>query len=273
MKRKIAIAAGVAAAVVAIIVAFIAWPRGASPVTESEALEAFRARTETPSPAGAASTTTTAAPATTAGAPSLPAFGVYAFAATGGEEVKLGLLPSESRTYPASVPVTVAGATGSCFTVTLNLLEPHTEDTTYCATSDGTLQIQSHTKHQRIGAVSPTAEMTCNPGLLYRPGGPSQSLECKLSLSSGPAQMSATAKATATATAASAQAGGATIPAIKLEVTYTFNGDITGSWTERTWFATDRWLPLRIERELDMKGLATFKESSTLNLSSIEPRR
>lgn len=48
--------------------------------------------------------------------------------------------------------------------------------------------------------------------------------------------MSATAKATATATAASAQAGGATIPAIKLEVTYTFNGDITGSWTERTWF-------------------------------------
>ena len=30
-----------------------------------------------------------------------------AFAATGGEEVKLGLLPSESRTYPASVPVTV----------------------------------------------------------------------------------------------------------------------------------------------------------------------
>lgn len=172
MKRKIAIAAGVAAAVVAVIVGFIAWPRGASPVTESEALEAFRARA-TPSPAGAASTTTTAAPAATAGAPSLPAFGVYAFAATGGEEVERVYLPQRiahlsvqrarhrrrrhgvvlhRHAQPARTPH------GGHHL--LRHLRRHASDT------------EPHQGTAPMGAVSPTAEMTCDPACFTGRAGP-----------------------------------------------------------------------------------------------------
>ena len=268
MKRKLAIAAGVAAAGVAILVAFLAWPRGADPVTETEAVAAFRSRTATIA-ATAASTVT---PSPSLSATSLPADGVYSFDATGGEEVKLGPLPGETRSYPATVPVTIV-RTGSCFTTTLNLIEQHTEDTTYCVGDDGTLRMQGHTKHQRVGAMSPTVEMTCDPGVLYQPGQSSRALQCSLAFSSGPAKMSAKAEGAAQASTVSVQVGNAARPATKLEVTYTFTGDINGTWTERTWFDADSWLPLRIERELDMKGFATFKESSTLALVSLEPRR
>jgi len=112
----------------------------------------------------------------------------------------------------------------SCFTVTLNLIDQHTERTAYCLDGAGRLRIDSHSKQQQVGALTPSAAMTCDPPVLVAPTANEQDLGCTLSLSGGPVR-------------------------------------------------ADHWLPLRIERILDLHGPATFTEQSTLDLTDLEPVR
>ena len=125
-------------------------------VTEQEALEDYRSRDTTPA----------AQRDDTAGSATLPAPGVYSYTASGQEVVKLGPLPAETRPYPDTMTVVIVDDEPSCFTATLNLLDQHTEDTTYCLDDTGRLLIDSHHKHQQIGAVNPSAAMTCDPDVL-----------------------------------------------------------------------------------------------------------
>jgi hypothetical protein len=259
--RRVIVGLAVVAVVALGVGAFVAWPRGASPVTEDEALESFRAQT------GGSATDTDPE------ASHLPAPGVYAMDSTGEEVVKLGVLPAETRTYPKTMSIVVVDSGPSCFTMTLNLLDQHTEDTTYCVGDTGGLRIDSHVKHQKIGALSPTASMTCDPDQLVTPDGGAADPTCKLSLSGGPAQLSATLTGTTEVSDASIQVGSSDIDALVVDVTYQITGDLTGTWHEKIWFAADNWLPVRIERALDLNGLATFTERSTLQLTDTSPRR
>lgn len=261
MRRKVLLVAGVVGVVVIAAVAYIAWPRGADPVTEEEALDDFRSQSADED--GDA----------TSGDASTPTPGVYTYASSGQEEVKLGVLPTETRTYPDTMSVVVVPADPSCFTATVNLLAPHTEDTTYCLDEDGGLRIDSHVKHQQVGAVSPTATMACDPDLLAAGDREPTELSCTLTLSGGPAELTATLAGTAEATDDTVTVGDEEIDAIAVTVTYEISGDLTGSWHEEVWFAAESWLPLQIERELDLEGLATFTEQSSLTLTDTEPRQ
>lgn len=262
MRRRILVLAASVCVVAIAAITYVAWPRGATPVTEAEALDAYRS--QSPS-----------APALDRGqtASDLPASGVYTYTSSGNEVVKLGVLPAENRAYPGTMTLVIVDAGPACFTATLNLLDQHTEDTTYCLSVAGGLRIQSHTKHQSFGALDPTASMTCNPGLLVGKANEPSHLSCALSLSGGPAQLTATLTGTTQVIDEAVTVGGADLDALAVEVTYQISGDLTGTWHETIWFSEDNWLPLRVERELDLNGLATFTERSTLELTDTAPRR
>ncbi|MHB1139642.1 MAG: hypothetical protein ACYC2O_11860, partial [Microthrixaceae bacterium] len=203
----------------------------------------------------------------------LPAVGVYTYAATGEEVVKLGPLPAETRPFPETVTAVVVAPSDApdCFDWTLNLFAEHVETTRWCDVGDQ-LRLDAHTKHQKIGVLSPTASMACDPNLLPSDGAAATSLSCRLELSGGPASIAATLDGPATAAATEdLTVGGETVRATPVTVQLNVTGDLSGAWTETTWWSEDH-LPVRVERSLELAGLASFTEQSALELVSLEPQ-
>lgn len=248
--------------VLAAIGTFVFWPRGSTPITAEEALEDFRDR--------AGRETESEVDDPVEGDDRLPAAGVYRYRATGGESVKLGALPAEDRPYPEELTAVVVVEDG-CFRFTLNLLAQHTEETTYCPGAGQELTLRDHVKHQQVGALRPEAEMSCDPGLLHELSRSAQELRCTLSMAGGPARLGAQLAGTSTAEVpSSVEVAGEQHEAVKLDLRYDITGDLTGTWRELIWFGTD-WTPLRIERDLELQGLATFTEHSELVLVDRTP--
>jgi len=262
MRRRLLLVVLGIVVVVASAVAFIVWPRGVDPVPLSEALQDYRSGTQTSDPSGAAIDDDGV---------SRPRPGVYPFGATGQEEVQAGILPTETRSYPATVPVTVVADGATCFTVTVDLFVQHTEDTRYCITDTGALRLDRHRKHQQIGALRPDAEMTCDPGVLSAPDRRDEKVGCSMAISAGPVSLTAELAGVARSEPTSIVVDGRTIDAVRIVLRYTVSGDLSGTWDEQLWLARDDWLPLRITRDLDLRGLAAFEEHSVLTLASTEP--
>jgi len=256
-RTRVLIAIGVVAAAVVGVAAFVLWPRGTSEVSRDDALEDFRERGTTgsePAPEGS----------------ELPAPGVYEFAASGQEVVKLGPLPAQTRPLSDRITAVVVDAGDGCFEWTVNLFVEHTEDTRFCV-DDGVLRLDEHVKHQQIAALSPTGTMTCDPDVLRDGEADELDLECTLSIDGGPAAIEASLAGTATVgEAGTVDVGGEAVAATPVTVRYDVSGDLTGTWEETTWWSESH-LPLRIERSLDLSGLASFTEDSELTITSLEP--
>ncbi len=263
MTRRLVVGVAAVLGLVAVAGAWLLWPRGTTEVTEQEALDDFRDRAST-----------TGGPVAPSTAP-VPAAGVYTYRAEGQEEVKLGPLPAETRPLPETVTAIVVatdrGGDRDCFTLTVNLFAEHTEDTTYCVDGAGRLTLDRHVKHQQIGPVAPTAEMTCDPSTLFDPDEETTTVGCTLDLTGGPTAVRASLTGTATAAPTEPLTVGADeVEALPLTVSYEVSGDLSGTWTETLWLAPDH-LPVRIERALDLSGPATFTERSTLDLLDLAP--
>lgn len=154
MKRSVAAAlAGVL--LIGLVEAVAFWPRGATPADEMKVRDDFAARDGNPAAPNAALRT--------------PEPGIHRYATSGSEELKLGPLPTETRPYPTSISAPIVDADPGCFTITLHLLEQHSEDTTYCVGEDGSIRLDGHTKRQQIGPMNPTADMACDPDVLVDP--------------------------------------------------------------------------------------------------------
>lgn len=257
MKRSVVLA--VAGALVVVVVgAVVVWPRGATPTDETRVREDFEARTnESAGPDGAAGT---------------PPPGIYRFDTSGSEELKLGVLPTETRPYPETISATVVDADPGCFTMTLHLLEQHSEDSTYCIGDDGTISLAGHEKHQQVGPMNPTADMTCDPDVLAKPADGSVPLNCELTLDGGPKQLTATLKGTSRSKRpVTVDLGdGTPVEATEVDLDFAVTGDLTGTWRERLWFADDA-LPVRIARDLELEGLASFTEHRHSTLVGLTP--
>lgn len=261
MSRRILAVAGVVVLALVAVGAFLFWPRGTTEVTESDALDDYRDR-------GSA---TTVAPAEEGSSlRTVPLPGVYTYRASGQEDVKLGPLPAETRPFPETITAVVVALGDNCFDVIVKLFEQHTEDTRYCV-DDATLTLAAHTKHQKIGPLSPTATMACDPRTLLASSADRHDLACTLELSGGPAAISATLAGTATrGQSEQLTIGGEQLEATPLTIAYKVSGGLSGTWTEVLWLSSEH-LPLRIERTLDLSGPATFKETSQLDLESLTP--
>lgn len=245
----------------------LAWglrPRGSTPVTEDDALEDFRGRTST----------TVRAPGDAGGGPALPEAGVYRYDMVGTESVKLGPLPTEDRTYPDLVTAVVTHPSATCFEFTVNLIEQHTEVTRYCREAAG-LRLTEHHKHQQVGAVSPTATMRCDPDVLVTASATAPTeLRCSLTLTGGPAKVTAKVEGTATPGATERQTVGDQQVEVRLvSIDSVISGSLSGTWSEKLWLDVRTDLPVRIERAFDLTGLATFRERSRLELADLTPAR
>jgi hypothetical protein len=199
---------------------------------------------------------------------------VYRYALVGSESVKLGPLPTEDRSYPEVATAIVTHPDHGCFELAVNLIEQHTEATRYCH-EDAGLRLDEHLKHQQIGALTPTATMSCDPGLVASAGssGPTE-LRCSLHLTGGPAKISAKVLGTATVgDEAQLTVGGTPVEVRRVSLEYVISGALTGSWSEELWLELRTNLPVRIERALDLSGLATFRERSELQLVDLTPAR
>lgn len=257
---KAAAGVGIVVACLLIGAAVVLWPRGTTEVSEQDAVEDFRARD---------ASSTTAAPSSQR---AVPEPGVYTYAAEGQEEVKLGPLPAETRPLPSTVTAVAVDVGEGCFDWTVNLFAEHTEDTRWC--TEPVLRLDGHTKHQQIGALSPTATVACDPNEMpddTAGSAGSTELSCTLEMTGGPASITASLAGTATAgEPTTIDIDGAEVAVTPVNVNYAVTGDLTGTWDETTWWTTEH-LPARIERTLDLSGPATFSETSKLQLTSLVP--
>lgn len=242
--------------------AIVFWPRGSTPVSPEEALAEFRLH----EPAPITESTT-----------GRPAEGVYTYEASGSEEVKLAVMPTETRQMPPVVPVTVMRAPEDpCFEVQIEFMAEHVEQTRYCIEDDSSLVLDQNRKHQRIGALQPEATMDCEDATLLSDRAVADDVStytCALSMSSGlgltvDAELQGTARVLGTE---HIEVGPEVVEAAHLQIRYDVSGDLTGTWTEGLWVDPLSLLPVRIEREIDLSGLARFHESSRLDLSKLEP--
>lgn len=316
-RAKPILIAGAAVITLALMgIGWVAWPRGTTEISHDDALEDFRSDYVAGDSADGSDAGTVATDDSSA-RPATPEPGVYTYTAEGGERVKLGPFPAEDRPLPASVSIVVSapragtdsdsstdettGATGNtrCFDWTLNLFAEHTEATTWCIDDSGTLRMAAHTKHQSVGALSPTATVKCDPDVIIDPGTRESGLGCDLRLEGGPAAITAKMVGTATAlpterlTLGRSGAGDTNsnstpsnntdsnntdsnnteaIETTPLEITYTVSGDLSGTWSEKLWLSHDM-LPVRIVRSLELRGPAAFTEHSTLELTQLSPTR
>lgn len=276
MKKPVVIVGGVVLVAAIALIAILAWPRGSDPVSEEDALESFREQsgdgsstTEAPEPPEDAASDPSASEAA-------PESGVYRYQGAGSETVQLGPIPSETREFPAEINGVVTEADpssdGACFVMALNLIEQHTEDSTYCRTAEGGLRLDHYEKHQQVSAFNATVDIRCDPGTLWQPGEAELPLECSLELLGGPKAVKVDLTGTATATEGETRdLDGAQRDVVTVELHFDIEGSITGTWDETLTFTTDDALLVGIDRLFDLKGFASFLEDFGYELTSAVP--
>jgi hypothetical protein len=262
--RKVLI--GVAVAILAVVAlgAWLVWPRGSTPVTLEEARADLEARREADARAAEAAEAAAGSPTT----------GVYAYAAEGIQNVQFGSLTDEDRVIPDTVNVAIDADEAGCFELTLNLVDQHIERTRLCTDADGVVTMERHRKEMEVGALSPTIDMTCDPAVIVddRTPGTRRDLACVMDVSV--AVVDTTGEATGVAVVGEVEdvvVGEETRSALPVEMTYTMDGGMAGSWTQHYWLDQATMLPLRIERMMDLSGPASISEMSVLQLTDLEP--
>lgn len=262
MSKRILVVISTVVVVVVGAGAFLLWPRGTSEVKPEQALKKFRERQNT--------TTTHPDHNATSGERSTPSPGVYSYAATGTEVVKLGPLPEENRPLPETVTAVAVDDGDGCFDFTINFFAEHTEENRWCV-DQGALRWASHKKHQKIGALSPTANITCDPNVIRTPDAKPQPLECALELTGGPVPVrTSLTGGTTVGEATSVEVGGEAVEAVPVTLDFDVVGTVSGKWVEVIWWGPEN-LPVKVERHFDLSGPVRFKEETTLALRSLTP--
>ncbi|MEZ5310086.1 MAG: hypothetical protein R2735_05745 [Microthrixaceae bacterium] len=284
--------------ILAVVIAVVVWPRGGTAVKKHDAVKDFRQGSSKSDESKSDEKSGEVQQPV-----SIPAKGVYTFAAVGQEEVKLGPVPADTRIFPteivASVKEPAAAADGSttttakadkasgvdtgsvekCFDYELSLLAEHIEKTTYCASVSGKgdkavnqLRIAAHTMQMKMGPANPVATLTCDPELVISEGANLSDIKCSLVLGGGPMEVNADMTGSLTVGAPEAiDVGGTAVQARPVAINYVASGKVSGPWSETIWMAVDDWLPVKIVREINLRGPANIRETSELNLKSLEP--
>ena len=203
--------------------------------------------------------------------PRVPPPGVYTYSADGQEEVKLGPLPTETRPLPDTVTVVVVDHGDGCFEWTINLFAEHTEDTRYCSSPVR----RAHADGSRHAPAARRPVTHRNGGL--RPRHPHRTrnphLDVDLRHDHGRRSGGHLRDARRHGDARTDRAGHSWRRAGRSHaVDRPVRGHRRshGTWNETLWLRDDL-LPVRIERDLDLTGPATFSERSRLELADLSP--
>jgi hypothetical protein len=258
-RRWLLVALGVVVAVVAVVAglaAFVLWPRSPTPITEQDALDDFRA-------SGTGTVVEVVAG---------PTPGVYAYDADGTEEISMGPLPLPTRDVPDTVTVVVTPAPDGCWVATLNLMEEHTEATTWCLGADGSLVLRGQEKAEKVPGFEVAAETTCAPGTVLAVSGVPSEVRCTLVMDVSGLTLTVDLAGTATVEPGEdVDVGGTTVATRHLVLALDASGDLSGHWNEEHWLTSDL-VPVRVVRDVVLDGPGSFDEQTTLTLRDLRPR-
>ncbi|MCD9624388.1 hypothetical protein [Rhabdothermincola salaria] len=258
VRRGLLVAAAAVAVVLGGGIAYVFWPRPATPITEEDALAQYRAEIGDPSAAAVTG--------------EIPA-GVYRYAASGEEAVSIGGVPVPSRTVPELVTLVVQPE-GDCTRLTLNLMSEHTESSTYCRDDQGGLVLTAQSKFQQVAGFTTRGATECTEGSLGRPGDGPRAVQCALRLEVAGTTLAVDLIGTARWGAPETLGvAGEARTAERLVLDLTASGDLAGHWTERQWLDRELGVPLRIERDIELDGPGRFAETTTLDLLDLTPSR
>jgi hypothetical protein len=241
-------------ALVAGAAAFLYWPRPPTPITEEEALRDFRDRTD--------------GSVATAGPPP----GVYSYDAEGTEDISIGPIPLPTRDIPEVVTIIVQPATDGCYRSTLNLMSEHTETTTWCLGAGRTRAFQRQEKQEQVPGFHVTAVTDCDPATVMAPDTTTTEVRCTLHMDVSGLSLTVDLSGTATVEpGGDVEVGGTTVATRRLVLAMDATGDLSGHWREEHWL-TDDLLPVRLVRDVVLRGPGDFDEQSTLTLRSLRPQ-
>lgn len=238
-------------------VAYVWWPRPATPITEDQAVARFR--------------DSGGAPAGQMVGAIQP--GVYVYTAAGKEEVAIAGVPLPSRDIPGTVTLMVVPE-GPCQRLTLNLMEQHTESTLYCRDADGHLLLVEQIKQELVAGVTTDGTTTCSSGDLGLPGDEPRAVHCLLHMTAAGTVIDVDLDGTARWEPGDAVAVGTEARATdRLVLDLAASGDMKGHMIDIQSIDPTTGLPLVIQRDILLDGPGRFAERTTLTVADLEPRR
>lgn len=256
-------AAGVLAAVVLIagVTVAIMWSRTG---THAVSVDAARERL-------GASTTIAAPPHQDL----VPSAGVYAYSGRGTDALDK---PPKSQEEGPTMPVTVTIQPGGCWQFRIDYSSNHWQNWNYCS-HDGELDEKGGTTYQKWDFVVFSNESTttfeCDPSVAIRreqTPGDTWSQTCHdvvdaATISTGPYRYIGTE---------TLEIGGRSVAAHHYHRDRTMSGGQTGTEHTDAWFQADNGLPLRNERQIDVKtstviGDVRYTENASFEADSLDP--
>lgn len=225
-----------------------------------------------------ASTVSGSSSATVSGAPGRPPAGVYDYTGSGTSQLSL---PPLSQDQGPTIPGAVTHLDGGCWSIRFDYSSNHWQSWTYCPDGADLVETGGESwQRWMIGATAITNLTTAsceNTPALPAERRPGQSWDHRCVSTNESVSGEAVSGGPYTYVGdETLDVGGTPVPAAHFVRERTLSGSQSG--TERTdvWFATDKGLPLRMERSLRVDtdtpvGPSTYTEDGSLELTSLVP--
>lgn len=232
----------------------------ATPIRVTEAVDRYREGTTT-------------APSSTPSAPEalgLPAAGVYVYATDGSE--RIDILGGATHDYPAETTVTIE-RTACGLRQRWTPLAERGDDEELCVTDDG-LERRVLRTHHEFFAFGDDTTFTCEPGYLVVPADPEPGDSWTTDCTAGSTRLVGRGEVVELTVR---RIAGVDVDTVHVRIEEESSGDDEGTSSDDYWFR--RSDGLLVERASSVRtrsdspvGTATYEESFTLRLTSLEPQ-
>jgi len=223
--------------------------QGSDPVSEREALAAFRAR-----PVGAAP-------------PGGPTPGVYTYRSTGSERGGVGPF-AVSRRLPRTARLVVTAAPGG-WQAELSYSRQHIEGATYVIAEDG-VRVASRRTDVTFAGFGRDDRRSVDPPSLYMPAGPKVGDAWKERYRTGDINVVDDSRVVR---AEHLRVGARSVAALVVKTHSVTDGPHPGTRDETLWWAPSLGVPVRSDVHMDIGGVFAFKATSSISLTDTRPRR
>jgi hypothetical protein len=223
--------------------------RGSDPVSEREALAAFRER-----PGGAAP-------------PGGPAPGVYTYRSSGSERGGVGPF-AVSRRLPRTARLVVTAAPGG-WEGEFSYSRQHIEGTRYVTAADG-IRITWLRTDVTFAGFGSDDRRSVDPPSLFMPAGPAVGDAWKERYRTGDINV---VDDNRIVRAERVRVGARSVQTLVVKIHSVTDGPHPGTRDEKMWWSPSLGLPVRSDVAMDIGGVFAFRATSSVSLTDPEPRR
>jgi hypothetical protein len=208
-----------------------------------------------------------------------PVPGIYRYEGSGTSSLSV---PPLSQDQGPSIPGTVEVGGDGCWTFRVDYSTNHWQSWRYCPTARGLIEEGGQTwQRWQIGptAITNLTEATCDEGLVVLPDERVEGDERDESCTATNEAMDGEVTSEGTFTYLGDEeldVGGTSVATAHFERRRELSGSQSGTERTEVWFAIDTGLPIRNERDLEVRtdtpaGESTYRESGTFQLVSLDP--